>query len=275
MFSNCTIDGAGSQDGNYSLGRPWQNAPRAVYLNTKMNILPSAGAWVNMSTIPALFAEYGSVNASNYPVDLSARNTFFSYTDASSQVITGSSPTAVLTEQEAAGYTIAKVLGGTDSWDATVKAETTSSPENLIINHGVLSWTPVDGAICYIVVSHASVHAFTTETTIPVDEQTVYSVIAVSKYGALSVAASNDLTATSTIESVFPALKSNLVVDRLEFSYPDQIKKVRIINLNGYSFSADIAGKSNIDIAHLEPGFFMAQITSLDNRAMTFKFLKK
>jgi hypothetical protein len=57
-----------------------------------MNILPSAGAWGNMSTIPALFAEYGSVNASNYPVDVSGRNKAFSYTDSNSNVITGSSP---------------------------------------------------------------------------------------------------------------------------------------------------------------------------------------
>ncbi|MDO9635292.1 MAG: pectinesterase family protein [Paludibacter sp.] len=275
VFSNCTIDGAASQDGNYNLGRPWQNAPRAVYLNTKMNILPSAGAWGSMSTIPALFAEYGSVNASNYPVDLSARNTLFSYTNANNQVITGSSPTAVLTENEAAGYTIANVLGGSDSWDATVKAETTSTPENLIVNLGVLSWTSVDGSICYIVLRNGIVHTYTTETSILVNEQDIYSVIAVSNYGALSVAASKDLTATSTIESFLPALTSNLVVDKLEFNHPDQIKKVRIINLNGHSFFADIAGRSNIDIANLKPGFYMVQITSLENRTATYKFLKQ
>ena len=187
VFSNCTIDGAASQDGIYNLGRPWQNAPRAVYLNTKMNILPASGAWTNMSTIPALFAEYGSVNASGYPLDLSQRNRFFSFTNTAGTVVTGSSPTAVLTETEAAAYTRENVLGGADSWDAGIKTETTSTIQNIGVNGGLMSWDAVDGAICYIIAKNGQVELITTETQLNIDVASVYSITPVSMFGALGV----------------------------------------------------------------------------------------
>jgi len=111
VFNNCTIDGASSQDGVYDIGRPWQNSPRAVYINTKMNILAASAGWISMSTIPALFAEFGTVNAANNPVNLSARNTSFSYTATDGvTLVSGSSPTAVLSATDAASYSLSNVL---------------------------------------------------------------------------------------------------------------------------------------------------------------------
>ena len=43
VFRDCTIDGdAATQHKKYSLGRPWQNAPRAIYINTTMKIFTTA-----------------------------------------------------------------------------------------------------------------------------------------------------------------------------------------------------------------------------------------
>lgn len=35
VFESCTIDGVSSRNKDFYLGRPWKNAPRVVYLNTK------------------------------------------------------------------------------------------------------------------------------------------------------------------------------------------------------------------------------------------------
>lgn len=103
VFQNCTIKGANG----YHLGRPWQNEPRCYWLNTTMLSTCSANGWDKMSNLPTHFYEYGSKDKNGNLLDLSGR---------------GNSPTStnkytpVLTDEEAAEFTVENVLGGTDSW---------------------------------------------------------------------------------------------------------------------------------------------------------------
>ena len=61
VFNNCTIDGFPINSGGYRLGRPWSNAPKSVWINTTMKMLPTAEAWGDpMNVVPAVFAEYNS-----------------------------------------------------------------------------------------------------------------------------------------------------------------------------------------------------------------------
>jgi pectin methylesterase-like acyl-CoA thioesterase len=107
VFKNCTIDGNVS---GYDLGRSWGDA-RAVFLNTTMKKLPSDLGWGNpMNSVPKVFAEYQSRNASGGLVDLSKRRTTYTK-DAVTVTLK-----PVLTDAEAAKYTVAAVLGGTDNW---------------------------------------------------------------------------------------------------------------------------------------------------------------
>lgn len=275
VFSDCTIDGAGSQDGIYNLGRPWQNAPRAVYLNTKMNILPASGAWVNMSTIPALFAEYGSVNASGYAVDLSQRNRFFSYTDAGSNVITGSSPTAVLTETEAAAYSRENVLAGADAWDAGRKAETTSTIHNIGVNGGLMSWDAVDGAICYVIAKDGELESIITQTQYMIDERYVYKVTPVSEYGSLGVPAEVGLTSVQPVVDDLPGLKFNIVSENLEFNHTELIQRVEIFNLNGQKLQHVTGNAPKISVDKLSSGFYLAKILTTTNQTVVSRFIRK
>lgn len=275
VFNECTIDGAGSQDGIYNLGRPWQNAPRTVYLNTKMNILPAPGAWVNMSTIPALFAEYGSVNASVYPVDLSQRNRFFSYTDAGSNVITGSSPTAVLTETEATAYTRENVLAGADSWDAVRKTETTSTIRNIGVNGGLMSWDSVDGAICYIIAKDGELESIIMQTQYLIDERYVYKVTPVSEYGALGVPAEVGLTSVQPVVDDLPGLKYNIVHDKLEFNHADLIQRVEIYSLSGQKLQHVTGNAPKISVDKLSAGFYLAKILTTTNQTVISRFIRK
>ena len=81
VFKNCTIDGEKSDiNGNYTLGRPWgEGTPKAYYINTTMNVQPSAIGWSDMGTdgYPAQFAEYNSMTSTGTVIDLAGRKTSF------------------------------------------------------------------------------------------------------------------------------------------------------------------------------------------------------
>ena len=145
VFQECTIkavDGATVvTDGSWNLGRPWQNEPRAYYLNTTMQVLPSDNGWTNMSNLPTHFYEYGSVNNNGEAIDLTVRGNSPSSTNTY---------TPVLTAEQAARYTVENVLGGTDSWLPTEECVVLAAP-TASISGSTLQWTAVADARCYVV----------------------------------------------------------------------------------------------------------------------------
>lgn len=282
VFSNCTIDGASSQDGVYSLGRPWQNKPRAVYINTKMNILPSAGAWTSMGAIPALFAEYGSVNASGNPVNVSARNTAFSYTSGSSTV-NGSSPKAVLSAEEAAAYTLENVTKGSDNWNARLKTETTAAASNLRISDGKLYWNHVDGARCYGVGINETTIINTIDNNVNINlagSQTV-EVVAFNEYGAASIVAVVEInngqivTAVSENKMSLPELKSTIVYDKLEIANFDMISGIEVFDLSGRLMLSESASGGIVNMSAIKGGLYMLKMNLTTGKALNIKFIKK
>ncbi len=188
VFNSCTIDGnSAAADGNLKLGRPWQNAPIAVYLNNKMNILPAPEGWTNMGVIPKLFAEYNSMDKNGNPIDLSNRKTSFT----TSGGVTVSGLKAVLTQEEAAQYTYEHVTSGVDNWNPRAYFEPVAIPANLTLTKNKLNWTASDYALCYVVFRDTIVIGFTkqanfTDTT-AVDGKTYeYKIRAANEYGSLS-----------------------------------------------------------------------------------------
>ncbi|MBP5717296.1 MAG: Ig-like domain-containing protein, partial [Bacteroidales bacterium] len=66
IYKDCVINGEGSGvDGNYTLGRPWgSGTPIALFIDTNMNVVPSAIGWNEMSGgWHARFAEYNSMTS--------------------------------------------------------------------------------------------------------------------------------------------------------------------------------------------------------------------
>lgn len=126
VLNNCTVkaeQGANVPAGSWHLGRPWQNEPRSVYLHTTMEILCASEGWKAMSTLPTHFYEYDSRDAAGNPIDLSSRTNSPTSTNTY---------TPVLTDNEAAAYTVRNVLGGADSWDAaTVAGQAIADPTNI------------------------------------------------------------------------------------------------------------------------------------------------
>jgi len=190
VFSGCTIDGFASTNGNYNLGRPWQNSPKSIFINTKMNVLPSAGGWTEMGVVPGLFAEYNSTTASGTAVDVSLRKKSFTYSGVTTTV------NPYLTAEQAANYTIDNVLGGTDAWQPKLYTDQAAAP--VISSNGTtISWADNNYVLCWAVFKDGVFVKFVTTNSYTLASPGVYTVRAANEMGGLG-AESNAYTSLST-----------------------------------------------------------------------------
>lgn len=186
IFKDCTIkDGSANKDinGKYTLGRPWgSGTPIALFIDTKMEVIPSAVGWSEMSGgYPDRFAEYNSTTATGTSVDLSSRKQVYG-----NNVTTGN---PVLTDEEASFYTIANVMGADDDWDPTAATEQASAPTNVKINDKELTWDNSNYALLWAICKDGKVVDFTIEPSYTVDDASAtWSVRAANEMGGLGEA---------------------------------------------------------------------------------------
>ena len=181
VFSDCVINGEKNDiDGNYTLGRPWgSGTPTAYYINTKMNVKPSAVGWSEMSGgWPKQFAEYNSVTSTGSTIDLSGRKTIF-----------GDNHTNVPTISAAEALEIGNMSNMYGDWQPTLDTEQAPLPTNVQLAGTTLSWDNSNYVLCWAVCKNGDVVAFTSEPTFTVDDATAkYSVRAANNMGGLSQA---------------------------------------------------------------------------------------
>ena len=211
------------------LGRPWHNQPKTVYINLQTFINIPAKGWYNtMGGLPALWAEYNTVDAKGNPVDLTQRETYY-YTKNEDGSVKESVDNVknTLTAEEAAQYTIKNVMGGNDNWQPDLMCEACEAPVVKETETGV-EWEAVPYAICYVVTRGDEVLGFTTETSYAADaaakalaagEKQPIAVQAVNEFGGLSkLGVAGESTAISrteaaaqmTIEGIYSADGSRL-----------------------------------------------------------------
>ncbi|WP_051291284.1 pectinesterase family protein [Pedobacter glucosidilyticus] len=199
VFSNCVINESVVTGATSYFGRPWQNAPKTVFINTKLLTgIYAAGWYYKMGAIPAVFADYNTVNAQGNPVDLSQRISNYEYDvkDANGNVtstVTGVAKKS-LTDTEAASYTYENViLRSGDVWDPRLIAEAPDKPANLQRSGNTLSWNDVPYTRLYVITRNNNVIGFSltnsfTDNTAVSNTNYTYTVQAASEYGALSLA---------------------------------------------------------------------------------------
>lgn len=167
------------------LGRPWHNQPKTVFINLQTFInIPAKGWYEHMGGLPALWADYNTVDANGNPVDLSQREDTY-WIEENGQRVYGKAKNR-LTDEEAARYTIKNVCGGTDNWQPDLMCEACDAP---VVKgaDGRLTWQPVAYAICYVITKNGQVAGFTTETSFDgYTEADQWQVQAVNEYGGLS-----------------------------------------------------------------------------------------
>lgn len=219
VFSNCTIDGFPINNNSYRLGRPWQNAPKSVFINTKMNILPAADGWTEMGVVPALFAEYNSVTSTGAIVDLSMRKKSFTYSGVTTPV------NPYLTAEQAATHTIENVLGGTDAWQPKLYTDQASTPI-IAASGNTISWSDNNYVLCWAVFKNNIFQKFVTTNsyTVPANTSTgsMFTIRAANEMGGLG-AVSNALEYNAT---GLKTLSTNAMVLSQTYFTPDG-KKIK------------------------------------------------
>lgn len=199
IFKDCTIkDATEAKDlnGNYTLGRPWgKGTPIALYIDTKMEAIPSAAGWNEMSGgYPKRFAEYNSTTSTGSTVDLKDRKKVYDAYDSKNgdNYVNRRNETAgdpILTAEEAAFYTVENIMGQDDDWDPTAATEQVSAPTNVKLNSTTLAWDNNDYALLWAVCKNGKVVDFTiTPSYIIDDASATWSVRAANEMGGLSEA---------------------------------------------------------------------------------------
>ena len=199
IFKDCTIkDATEAKDlnGNYTLGRPWgKGTPIALYIDTKMEAIPSAAGWDEMSGgYPKRFAEYNSTTSTGSTVDLKDRKKVYDAYDSKDgdnyvnrRNETTESP--ILTAEEAAFFTVENIMGQDDDWDPTAATEQASAPTNVKLNGTTLTWDNNDYALLWAICKNGKVVDFTITPSYVVDDASAtWGVRAANEMGGLSEA---------------------------------------------------------------------------------------
>ncbi len=193
VFSNCIIDGNDlAKSGTTALGRPWHNSPKTVYINTVAKVAISPTGWNNMGAIPALFAEYNTVDADGNPVDLTNRRTEYAFGSKEDGTYTTGSCRAVLEADEVAKYSYENVMSGSDHWNPRMLMEPVDAPTDIYWykDANSVAWKASQFAICYVVFdAQDNVLAITKDTSCEVEAgKTPAYIKAVNENGSLSQA---------------------------------------------------------------------------------------
>ena len=208
IYKDCVINGEGSGvDGNYTLGRPWgSGTPIALFIDTKMNVVPSAIGWNEMSNgWPARFAEYNSTTSTGSVIDLSGRKKTFG---------DGHENNPVLTAEEALENSDLHRMFG--DWDPTLATEQAPIPTNVKQEGNNLTWDDSNYALLWAVTKDGAVIGFTTEPTFELPEDGTYAVRAANEMGGLSeasasVVASGVTTGITTVETKQPVITDDAI----------------------------------------------------------------
>ena len=222
VLKGCTINGEGSGvDGNYTLGRPWgSGTPIALYIDTKMNVVPSAIGWNEMSGgWPARFAEYNSMTSTGSPVDLSGRKKVFGGDHPNDPVLTA--------EEALEASDMSKMYG---EWEPTLATEQAPAPTNVTLTGNTLSWDNSKYAYCWAVVKNGSVVDFTTETTYTVDDTSAkWALRGANEMGGLGEAVEASIsTGISTLQQ--PVVIDNAIYNLQGIRVKNAKKGLYIVN---------------------------------------------
>ena len=248
VFLDCEInpvndDAISTVNGKFNLGRPWGAGCRAQYINTKMNILPTAYAWAEMGgNMPSVFAEYNSTDKNDNKIDLSTRKLTFDG---------GTQASAELTEAQVEELSIANVMGGDDSWDPTLLTEQAPAVKNVVLDGNNLTWDDSNYALLYAIVKNGDVVAFTTENSF--DISTLSSTLPHS-----AKASSLSANAAAPVWAVRAANEMGGLNEAVEATQADAVSEVKaeetvsvsngkVFNVAGQEVSASYKGIVIID----------------------------
>ena len=166
VFNECSIKPESDNmirftDKDWTLARAWSKSPACTYLNTKMYAQPQSYGW-GRSMEPNLmlrFHEYKSTDGADNMLSLVTRS-------LAACVPAAGSDDVILSDEQASGYTLRNVVGGTDGFepnelcmqiDAASGAEVDQDEnhevwnDDIVLDDDILQWNKHTTALCYVV----------------------------------------------------------------------------------------------------------------------------
>lgn len=166
VFNECSIKPESDNmirftDKDWTLARAWSKSPACTYLNTKMYAQPQSYGWGRSmeSNLMLRFHEYKSIDGADNMLSLVTRSL------AACVPATGSDD-VILSDEQASGYTLRNVVGGTDGFEPNelcmqidaasgAKADYDDNREvwndDIVLDDDVLQWNKHTSALCYVV----------------------------------------------------------------------------------------------------------------------------
>ena len=216
VFQNCKITAPGNPaETDVWLGRPWHNSPKTVFINTTSEVtIPAAGWYETMGGLPALWAEYNTMDGDGNPVDLSQRRSSY-YKTVDGEKVWVHNVKNTLTAEEAAQYTVKNVLSGSDAWQPEIITEACAAPKATFnAETGKISWDAVTYAICYVITKDGKVVGFTTETSYDYVAGSEYQIQAANEFGGLSeIAVPGESTGIEILEGNATGIEQVYTID--------------------------------------------------------------
>ncbi len=182
VFNNSTIE---NKAATFNFGRAWGGAtgatvrPMTTYLNTTLNqpteIIATRFTLKGMNNQSGVFHEYNSMDVNSNVV--SPATSIQTFTDKNG----GDEATyeTILTDEQAANYTMEKVLG--DDFAALAKASTAQveAPE-ATYDSGNVTWTPANnGATAYMILKNGTFAGITTGNTFAITIDTAKDALSI------------------------------------------------------------------------------------------------
>lgn len=148
-------------DKDWTLARAWSKSPACTYLNTKMYTQPQSYGWGRSmeSNLMLRFHEYKSIDGADNMLSLVTRS-------LAACVPAAGSDDVILSDEQASGYTLRNVVGGTDGFEPNelcmqidaasgAKADYDENREvwndDIVLDDDILQWNKHTSALCYVV----------------------------------------------------------------------------------------------------------------------------
>lgn len=166
VFNECSIKPESDNmirftDKDWTLARAWNNSPACTYLNTKMYTQPQSYGWGRGmdSNLMLRFHEYKSIDGADNMLSLVTRS-------LAACVPAAGSDDVILSDEQASGYTLRNVVGGTDGFEPNelcmqidaasgAKADYDENREvwndDIVLDDDILQWNKHTTALCYVV----------------------------------------------------------------------------------------------------------------------------
>lgn len=208
VFNNAILEVSNSSyNGTFYLGRSWKTA-KTVFLNTLMKAEPTAVGWgPNMNSAPQVFGEYNSKNANGGNVNTSQRKTYF---DGSKDGSTATLKT-VWNASDAAKYTRAAVLSGTDSWTPDKLTQQMSAPQIEQVG-GEVIWENNENVRCWVVFVNGK---YKTNVVKP-----VFSLESIPVGSKISIRAANAMGGLGAYSNEISTVESDVVYYNVSLNNP-------------------------------------------------------